>query len=62
MTTKQTLEIKHTGENVVKQKTKIDTPKNLEARITAALTSTDIRSTDLESCCRRLKTPFPMLQ
>ena len=27
---------------------KIDTPKNLEARITAALTSTDITSTDLE--------------
>jgi hypothetical protein len=40
--------LKHTGENVVKQETKIDTPKNLEARITAALTSTDITSTDLE--------------
>jgi hypothetical protein len=40
--------LKHTGENVVKQETKIDTPKNLEARITAALTSTEITSTDLE--------------
>ena len=32
----------------MKQETKIDTPKNLETRITAALTSTDITSTDLE--------------
>ena len=32
----------------MKQETKIDAPKNLEARITAALTSTDITSTDLE--------------
>ena len=32
----------------MKQETNIDTPKNLEARITAALTSTDITSTDLE--------------
>jgi hypothetical protein len=40
--------LEHTGENVVKQETKIDTPKNLEARITAALTSTGITSTNLE--------------
>ena len=32
----------------MKQETKIDTPKTLEARIRAALTSTDITSTELE--------------
>ena len=32
----------------MKQEIKIDTPQNLEARITAALTSSDITSADLE--------------